>query len=170
MNLPVDTCVDLFLKGAYLSDETASSLENDQDPSHKIENSLQLLGYFETRHLDNRAIEQKRANILIFLIKEDPTHQFWKSGLGIVWMTHSKKVYNTVKQTWLDQIKMNADNAQIILNAAFRLSFSELQASRDLLARAVQIDAHHQDLKGVQERINSAEKIKAHFAGEHLNS
>jgi len=34
----------------------------------------------------------------------------------------------------------------------------------------VQIDAHHPDLKGVQERINSAEKIKAHFAGEHLNS
>lgn len=170
MNLPVDTCVNLFLKGAYLSDETAASLENDQDPSHKIENSLQLLGYFETRHLNNRAIEQKRANILIFLIKEDPTHQFWKSGLGIVWMTHSKKVYNTVKQTWLDQIKMNADNAQIILNAAFRLSFSEPQVSRDLLARAVQIDAQHPDLKGVEDRIKSSEKIKSYFAEKHLNS
>lgn len=170
MNLPVDTCVDLFLKGNSLSNEEAASLQDDQDPSHKIENLLQLLGYYETRHQGNRAIEQKRANMLIFLIKENPAHQFWRSGLGIVWMTHSKKVYNTIRSAWLDQVKMNPDNAQIILNAAFRLSFSELQVSRDLLARAAQIDAHHPDLNGVQARINSAEKIKSYFAGEHLDS
>jgi len=115
-----DAVLELLLQGSSMSAGQAEELEKKLTGTEKdISVYTQLLGYYCWRNNDDKGLQNKRAKIVLSLVKKYPLAEVLSifAGMGIPGERENKQL----KKIWQEHLRKNPHNAQLFWNAAFNM-------------------------------------------------
>lgn len=145
---------DRFLAGNDISSEEVQELEALRHHL-SLKDRIRLLGYYETKCFDSPE-KEKRQELILWLIENCATNSFLSSSHGVP-SSDDIIFFEKVKESWLKQIELHANNPQVMANAASQIAFCDPRTAKSILFDGLKKFPDSEALKKILSRIELVE-------------
>jgi len=151
----------LEMSGSRLTAGQAASLEKrvEQDSSD-IDSRTQLLSYYFRKQIEDSSAREAHQKHILWLIQNSPESEVLATPCGLLYGKLNAVAYSEGKDAWINQLKNNPENLNVIENAAKYFMLSDRELANELLLKAQSLDQENPKWPAALGQLYSLNMIK----------